>query len=53
MYKLRPMLGAHQLSYSVEEKPAKKAKTMGGSIISRFLNSATMGGGNHRAAVRV
>jgi len=52
MYKLRPMLGAHQLSYSVEEKPAKKAKTMGGSIISRFLNSATMGAGNYRTAVR-
>lgn len=52
MYKLRPMLGAHQLSYSVEEKPAKKAKTMGGSIISRFLNSATIGGANYRTAVR-
>lgn len=53
MYKLRPVLGAHQSSYCVEDKPAKKAKTMGGSIISRFLNSATMGGGNYRTAVRV
>ena len=52
MYKLRPILGAHQLSYAVEDKPAKKAKTVGGSIISRFLNSATMGGGAHRTAVR-
>ena len=51
--KIRPMLGAHQLSYGTEEKPAKKAKTMGGSIISRFLNSATMNGVNHRTAVRV
>ncbi|KAL6717516.1 PHO85 cyclin-1 [Lecanora helva] len=49
MYKLRPVLGAHQISYSVDEnKPAKKAKTGGGSIISRFLNSATMGGGAYR-----
>ena len=42
-YKLRSMLGSHQLSsYSAEEKPAKKMRTgmMGGSIISRFLNSA-------------
>lgn len=41
-YKLRPMLGAHQLSgYGVEEKPAKKMRTgmMGGNIISRFLTS--------------
>ena len=41
-YKLRPMLGNHQLSgYGVEEKPAKKMRTgmMGGNIISRFLNS--------------
>ncbi|KAK4695513.1 PHO85 cyclin-1, partial [Lecanoromycetidae sp. Uapishka_2] len=54
LYKLRPMLGNHQLSYGVEEKPAKKAKTMGmgGSIISRFLNSATIGGSPYRTAVR-
>ena len=40
MYKLRPMLGQHQLSSYTEEKPAKKMRTgMGGSIISRFLNS--------------
>lgn len=41
MYKLRPMLGSHQLSYGMDDKPAKKIKTgmMGGSIISRFLNS--------------
>lgn len=41
-YKLRPMLGNHQLSsYGAEEKPAKKMRTgmMGGNIISRFLNS--------------
>lgn len=41
-YKLRPMLGSHQLSgYGVEEKPAKKMRTgmMGGNIISRFLTS--------------
>ena len=41
-YKLRPMLGNHQLSgCGVEEKPAKKMRTgmMGGNIISRFLNS--------------
>ena len=38
-YKFRPSYG------SVEEKPAKKAKIMGGSIISRFLNSATAGTG--------
>lgn len=39
VYKLRPMLGQHQLS-SYDEKPAKKMKTgMGGNIISRFLNS--------------
>ena len=52
MYKLRPVLGAHQMSYNVEDKPAKKAKIGGGSIISRFLNSATMGGGSYRTAVR-
>ena len=52
MYKLRPVLGAHQISYTVDDKPAKKVKTGGGSIISRFLNSATMGGGAHRSAVR-
>ena len=40
MCKLRPMLGHHQLSSYAEEKPAKKMRTgMGGSIISRFLNS--------------
>ena len=41
-YKLRPILGDHQLSgYGVEEKPTKKMRTgmMGGNIISRFLNS--------------
>ena len=41
-YKLRPMLGNHQLSSGgAEEKPAKKMRTgmMGGNIISRFLNS--------------
>ena len=46
VYRLRPMLGYHQMSYGgMEEKPAKKAKTggMGGGIISRFLNSATAG----------
>ena len=56
MYKLRPMLGHHQLSYGQEEKPSKKARTMGGmggNIISRFLNSAAMGGGPYRTAVRV
>jgi len=55
MYKLRPMLRNDQLSYSVEEKPAKKAKTtgMGGNIISRFLNSATTGGSPYRTAMRV
>lgn len=53
MYKLRPMLGNHQLSYGQEEKPAKKARTMGGSIISRFLNSAAMSGGPYRTTVRV
>jgi G1/S-specific cyclin PLC1 len=51
MYKLRPMLGNHQLSYGIEEKPAKKARTigMGGSILSRFLNGSTP----YRTAVRV
>ncbi|KAL2055492.1 hypothetical protein ABVK25_004300 [Lepraria finkii] len=53
MYKPRPMLGNHQLSYGQEEKPAKKARTMGGSIISRFLNSAAMSGGPYRTTVRV
>ena len=56
MYKLRPMLGNHQLSYGQEEKPAKKARTMGGmggSIISRFLNSTAMSGGPYRTTVRV
>jgi len=52
MYKLRPVPGDHQISYTVDDKPAKKAKTGGGSIISRFLNSATMGGGAYRTAVR-
>ena len=53
MYKLRPMLGNHQLSYGAEDKPAKKAKTigMGGSIISRFLNSS-MGATPYRTTVR-
>ena len=53
VYKLRPMLGNHQLSYGQEEKPAKKARTMGGSIISRFLNSAAMSGGPYRTTMRV
>lgn len=45
LYRLRPMMSNHQLSYgSGEEKPAKKAKMMGGGIISRFLNSATSAG---------
>ena len=52
MYKLRPVLGAHQISYSVDDKPAKKPKIGGGSIISRFLNSATVGGGAYRTALR-
>ncbi len=44
----RPTLKAHQLSFQNEEKPAKKARTtgggsMGGSLISRFLNTATGG----------
>ena len=52
-YKLRPVLGAHQISYVADDKPAKKAKIGGGSIISRFLNSAAMGGGAYRnTAVR-
>ena len=39
MFKLRPMLGQHQLS-GYEDKPAKKMRTaMGANIISRFLNS--------------
>ncbi len=52
MYRLKPALGAHQLSFG-EEKPAKKAKMsggnpgagggVGGGLIARFLNSATMG----------
>ena len=46
--KMRPGMGGHQLSYTTsEEKPAKKAKVqqagVGGGLISRFLNSATMG----------
>ena len=51
MYKLRPILGNHQMSYGIEEKPAKKARTMGavgGNIISRFLNS----GANYRTTTR-
>lgn len=41
-YRLRPSMGNHIVSYgSTEEKPSKKAKTMAGGIISRFLNSAT------------
>lgn len=43
-YPLRSMSGNQMFGYgSTDEKPAKKAKTMGGSIISRFLNSATAG----------
>lgn len=40
-YQSRTILGHHQLSCGAEEKPAKKMRTgvMGGSIISRFLNS--------------
>lgn len=42
MYRLRPTLGGRELS-SYDDKPAKKIRTggpfMGGSIISRFLNS--------------
>ena len=46
MYKLRPVIGGHQLSMNgLEEKPAKKAKVAEGSIISRFLSSARSGGG--------
>ncbi|MCJ1274849.1 hypothetical protein MMC21_002647 [Puttea exsequens] len=53
-YKLRPMLGNHQMSYGIEEKPAKKARTMGmgGSIISRFLNSTTLSATPYRTAIR-
>ena len=46
MYRLRPSLPGRELS-SYDEKPAKKMRTggpfMGGSIISRFLNSTTPG----------
>ena len=42
MYRMRPTLGGRELS-SYDDKPAKKMRTggpfMGGSIISRFLNS--------------
>lgn len=39
LYHLR---SSHSHGYgSLEEKPAKKAKIMGGGIISRFINSAT------------
>ena len=51
MYKLRPILGNRQLSYNAEEKPSKKARTVGavgGSIISRFWNP----GATNRTAVR-
>lgn len=51
MHMTRPSLKAHQLSYQSDEKPAKKARTAGGSaggsLISRFLNTAT--GGYERA----
>lgn len=44
-YRLQCMSGNPVYGHgSVEEKPAKKAKIMGGNIISRFLNSATAGG---------
>ncbi|MCJ1476558.1 hypothetical protein MMC13_005224 [Lambiella insularis] len=44
LHKVRPALSAYP-SYTLEEKPAKKAKIgySGGGIISRFLNSATSG----------
>ncbi|MCJ1465477.1 hypothetical protein MMC07_004095 [Pseudocyphellaria aurata] len=43
--RLRPTMSHHQISYGCgEEKPAKKIKTMGGGIISRFLNTATSAG---------
>lgn len=45
LHRLRPTMSNHQISYgSGDEKPAKKVKTMGGGIISRFLNSATSAG---------
>lgn len=55
IYKLRPTLGAHQLSYATDlEKPAKKAK-MAGGIIQRFFYSAAGAyqGTNGTARVRV
>ena len=55
MYKLRPTLGAHQLSYTSDlEKPAKKAK-MAGGIIQRFFCSAAGAyqGTNGTARVRM
>lgn len=40
LFKLRPMLGQHQLSNYDDKQPSKKMKTgMGANIISRFLNS--------------
>lgn len=44
-YRLQSTSGNPMFGYgSTDEKPAKKAKMMGGNIISRFLNSATAGG---------
>lgn len=55
LYKLRPTLGAHQLSCTGDvEKPAKKAK-MAGGIIQRFFYSAAGAyqGANGAAKVRL
>ncbi len=50
-YRLRAISGNQMFGYGgTDEKPAKKAKTAGGNIISRFLNSATAGG-SYRARV--
>ncbi|MCJ1225896.1 hypothetical protein MMC12_002545 [Toensbergia leucococca] len=47
LYRLRPVLGGHQVSF--DEKPAaKKAKVAGGGFISRLMMSAT--GGYERRA---
>lgn len=48
LYRLKP---CYMHGYgSLEEKPAKKVKTMGGGIISRFINSATAAGGHRNRA---
>lgn len=45
LYRLRPTMSNYPISYgSGDEKPTKKVKTVGGGIISRFLNSATSAG---------